>query len=463
LSGAPSDVIEALDLGRPRRVHVVGIGGAGMSAIATVLVTMGHRVSGSDLKESAALTRLRALGVDVRVGHDARNVDGADVLAISTAVAPTNPEVAEARRLGIPVVARAAALAAIAAQRRLVAVAGTHGKTTTSSMLALALVAAGLDPSFVIGGDVNEIGSNAVWGGGEWLVAEADESDGTFLVLEPEVAVVTSVEPDHLEHYGSFDELTGAFRRFLARAATCIVCADDPVAAAVAPAGAVTYGFSQHAGLRITRFSGGRSDVRFELERHGEPVCELTLPVPGEHNALNAAAAFAAAIGIGASPVEVSSALARFAGVARRFEFRGEARGVTFVDDYAHLPGEVAAVLAAARRGGFRRIVCVFQPHRYSRVQSLWREFAGAFAGADLLVVTGIYPAGEAPRPGVSGRLIADAVAAADPAQRVEYVERHAELVEYLHAHLEPGDCCLTLGAGDLTSLPDELLADPSW
>jgi UDP-N-acetylmuramate--alanine ligase len=458
-----ADRTAALDLGRPRRIHVVGVGGAGMSAIATVLVAMGHEVSGSDLKESGALERLRALGVRVFIGHDAANLGDAELVTISSAVDAANPEVAAARRLGIPVTPRAATLAAIAAERRLVAVAGTHGKTTTSSMLALALVAAGCEPSFVIGGDVNEIGSNAVWAEGEWLVAEADESDGTFLVLDPELAVVTSVEPDHLEHYGSFEELKAAFARFLAGAAMAVVGADDPVASALAPARAATYGFAPGAQFRITSFSGGRSDVRFELERDGEPVAELALPVPGEHNARNATAAFAAAALIGAGTEQVSAALARFAGVARRFEFRGEARGVTFVDDYAHLPGEIAAVIAAARRGGWRRIVCVFQPHRYSRVAGLWRDFADAFVGADLVVITGIYGAGEAPRPGVSARLVADAVTSAHPDQRVAYLERRGELVEYLHRSLEPGDCCLTLGAGDLTSLPDDLLAEPSW
>jgi UDP-N-acetylmuramate--alanine ligase len=470
-----------LDLGRPRRIHVVGIGGAGMSAIATVLVAMGHQVSGSDLKESAALGRLRALGVRVGIGHDPANLDGpaslaipgadgepadlgaAEVVTISSAVLESNPEVAEARRRGIPVISRSAALASIAAQRRLVAVAGTHGKTTTSSMLALALVAAGSDPSFIIGGDLNEIGSNAVWGGGEWLVAEADESDGTFLALAPELAVVTSVEPDHLEHYGNFEGLRSAFARFLTAAPSSVVCADDEVAAALAPPGAITYGFEHGATYHITRFSGGRSDVRFELEREGQTVAELALPVPGAYNARNASAAFAAAIELGASAEQVTGALARFAGVARRFEFRGEARGVTFVDDYAHLPGEVAAVLLAARRGGWRRIVCVFQPHRFSRVGSLYRSFADAFVGADVLLVTSIYGAGESPRPGVSGRLVAEAVADAHPDARVEWIERRSDLVQYLRTHLQPGDCCLSLGAGDLTSLPDELLAEPSW
>ncbi|MHB1598360.1 MAG: UDP-N-acetylmuramate--L-alanine ligase [Acidimicrobiales bacterium] len=452
-----------LDLSRPGHVHVVGVGGAGMSAIAAVLLAMGGEVSGSDLKHGPALERLAALGAMVGVGHSAANVAGADAVVLSTAIPADNPEVIEARRLGVPVLTRAEALAAIAERRRLVAVSGTHGKTTTSSMLALVLVAADLQPSFIVGGDVNQIGTNAVWGDGEWLVVEADESDGTFLALAPEIAVVTSVEPDHLDHYGSLAALEAAFKRFLESASgAAIVCADDAVARSLAPPGALRYGFSPAADLRIVDFAGGRSDVSFGLALHGEHLGQLSLPVPGAHNALNATAAFAAAREVGAGVEAVQSALARFAGVARRFEFRGEAGGVTFVDDYAHLPGEVAATLAAAKRGGWRRIVCVFQPHRYSRLATLAPDFADAFADADLVVVAGVYPAGEAPRPGVSAKLVLDAVLDAHPATRAAYLPERSELVGYLRRVLEPGDCCVTLGAGDLTTLPDELIAELS-
>lgn len=455
--------MSALDLSRRRHVHVVGIGGAGMSAIAAVLLAMGHEVSGSDLKRGAALDRLRSLGVTIAVGHDPANVAGADAVAVSTAIPAENVEVVEARRRAVAVYSRAETLAAIAAQRRSVAVSGTHGKTTTSSMLALVLVGAGLSPSFIIGGDVNQIGTNAVWDDGEWLVVEADESDGTFLVLEPEVALVTSVEPDHLDHYGSLEALEAAFRTFLERAPDgAIVCADDPVALRLAPAGALTYGFSDRAELRITELVGGRSDVSFTLVRGGERVGELSLPVPGAHNAANATGAFAAASRIGVGFDEARLALTRFAGVARRFEFRGEAGGVTFVDDYAHLPGEVAATLAAARRGGWRRIVSVFQPHRYSRVAALAPDFAHAFLAADVVVLAGVYAAGEAPRPGVSSKLVLDAILDAHPTTQAAYLPERAELVAYLRRILEPGDCCITLGAGDLTTLPDELMAELS-
>jgi len=456
--------VSPLDLGRARRVHLVGIGGAGMSAIAAVLVTMGHQVSGSDLKDGVALERLRALGVRVALGHDPANVAGAEVVAISTAIPERNVELAEARRLGLEVHTRAETLAAITAQRRTVAVSGTHGKTTTTSMLALVLVEAGLEPSFVVGGDVNEIGTNAVWGDGEWLVVEADESDGTFLALHPELALVTNVEADHLDHYGSIAALEAAFAGFMADApGGAIVCADDPVASRLAPAGATTYGFADAAELRVTGFRGGRSDIAFALERGGEVLGELALPVPGAHNAANAAGAVAAALRVGVGVDVAARALARFAGVARRFEFRGEARGVTFVDDYAHLPGEVAATLAAARRGGWRRVVCVFQPHRYSRVAALARDFGDAFGDADLVVVTGIYAAGESPPPGVSAKLVLDAVLDAHPGTHAAYLPQRSDLVAYLRRTLRPGDCCLTLGAGDLTTLPDELLAEPAW
>ncbi|MCU1493493.1 MAG: murC [Acidimicrobiaceae bacterium] len=455
--------MSALDLSWRRHVHIVGIGGAGMSAIAAVLVAMGHVVTGSDLKPGAAVERLRSLGVPVAVGHAAANVAGADAVALSTAVPADNVEVFEARRLGTAVFSRAETLAAIAAQRRCVAIAGTHGKTTTSSMLALVLVEARLDPSFIIGGDVNQIGTNAVWDEGEWLVVEADESDGTFLVLEPELALVTSVEPDHLDHYGSIEAMEVAFREFLERApGGAIVCADDPVAMRLAPAGALSYGFSEGADLRITDLTGGRSDVSFTLHRGDERLGELSLPVPGAHNATNAAGAFAAASRLGVDFEVARRALARFAGVARRFEFRGEAGGVTFVDDYAHLPGEIAATLTAARRGGWDRVVCVFQPHRYSRLAALAGDFASAFVEADVLVLAGVYAAGEAPRPGVSSKLILDAVLDAHPATQAAYLPERTELLGYLRAILRPGDCCITLGAGDLTTLPDDLIAELS-
>ena len=449
---------EHLDLSEPRHVHVVGIGGAGMSAIGTVLARMGHTVSGSDLKESRVTVRLRATGIDTRIGHAAEHVGPeVDAVVVSTAIPPSNPEVLEAERRGIPVHRRAEALRALVATKRGIAVAGSHGKTTTSSMLALVLRGAGLAPTFVIGGDVNEVGTNAAHDDGEWFVVEADESDGTFLELPAEAAIVTNVEADHLDHYGSFDALVDAFDRFVSQVSgPCVVCADDVEAAALARrTGASTYGVAPDADYRIVEREGGRHGSRVVLTRHGEPLGELVLPVPGAHNALNAVGAAALATEIGVPFDAIARALAGFGGVARRFEFRGDLDGVTLVDDYAHLPSEVRAALRTARDGGWSRVVAVFQPHRYSRTASLWRDFADAFTDADLLVLTDVYPSGESPRPGVSGRLVLQAVLDAHPDAAVVYLPRRADVVAHTPRFVRPGDVLLTLGAGDLTTVPD--------
>ena len=454
------------DLSEPIHVHVVGIGGAGMSAIATVLQAMGHTVTGSDLKESAVTDRLRRSGINVEIGHQAGNVGTADALTVSTAVAESNPEVVEARRRGVPVLPRAHTLAAITGLRRCIAVAGTHGKTTTASMLALILVEAGMRPSFLIGGEVNEIGTNAVWDSGEWIVVEADESDGTFLSLVPDIAIVTNVEADHLDHYGTFAAMRAAFEEFVASARSRrVVGGDDPVAAEIGRAtGADVVGTTSESTFRMIDLDLARSSLSFELSAPGgNDLGRLVVPVPGLHNAKNAAVAAVAALAAGVPFDAAARALARFAGVARRFEFRGSVGGVTFVDDYAHLPSEVRAALAAARNGDWRRVVAVFHPHRYSRTAELWAEFGTAFGDADVVVVADVYGAGEAPVPGVSGRLVADAVRRSVPQMPVYYVAGRGDLGRTVGALLEPGDLCCTLGAGDLTSLPDELLSAPVW
>jgi UDP-N-acetylmuramate--alanine ligase len=460
VAGERAIEVPALDLSRPRRVHVVGVAGAGMSAIALVLARMGHRVSGSDIKQSPVLARLEAAGVEIHVGNRAEHVPrDADAVVYSTAVPAANPELAVARELGVPVLHRAEALASIVAIRRSVAVAGSHGKTTTSSMLALALRAAGFDPGFVIGGEVNEVGTNAAAGGGTWLVVEADESDGTFLRLPAEAALVTNVEPDHLDHYGGFDALVAAFERFAAdvahRGGPLVCCDDDPVAASLAQRhGGVTYGESPRAHYRITGYRGGPDGCHATLVVRGEPVGELHLPL-GVKAAVNGAGAAAMALELGAPFAVVARALAGFGGVARRFQYRGARDGVAFVDDYAHLPGEVAAAIATAREGDWRRVVVVFQPHRYTRTASIGASFADAFVGADVVVVTDVYPAGEAPIPGVTGRIVADAVRAAHPELDVRYVAGRAELGAVPTELAAPGDVVLTLGAGDLSALPD--------
>ncbi|MBV8297505.1 MAG: UDP-N-acetylmuramate--L-alanine ligase [Acidimicrobiia bacterium] len=433
-----------------------------MSAIADVLARMGHTVSGSDLKPSANLERLRGLGVRVHIGHDPSLVTNVDAVAISTAVPARDPEVRAAREAGTAVLSRAEVLTAIVATRRAIAVAGTHGKTTTSSMLALILVEAGLRPSFIVGGELNEIGTGAAWDVGEWLVVEADESDGTFLQLGAEAAVVTSVEPDHLEHYGGVDAMVDAFDRFLAETpGVKVASADDAVAERLGRAhGALTYGSAGDADYRIVDLVSRRDGTSFTLARATERIGQIRLPVPGAHNARNATAAAAVALEIGAPFDAVARALSHYGGVARRFQFRGERGGVTFVDDYAHLPTEVRVALATARDGDWRRVICVFQPHRYSRTQALAPDFADAFVDADLLIVTDVYPAGEAPRPGVSGKLIVNAVLDAHPMSRVAYFPRREPLVAYLRRTLQVGDVCLALSAGDLTAVTHELLHD---
>lgn len=448
------------DLSASLSIHVVGVGGPGMSPIATVLAAMGHSVSGSDIRESAVLDRLRSRGVRVVVGHDPANIaEATDLVVISTAIPSDNIEVVAAGNRSIPVVGRSPVLRSFASMRRTIAVAGTHGKTTTSSMLALILRAADFRPSFLIGGEVLDLDTSADWDSGEWFVVEADESDGSGFSVPHELALVTNIEPDHLEYHGSVENLHGAFAAFMdSTSGRCIVCADDDVAVELGTAtGALTYGQSPEADVRIVDLHSGRDGCTFGVERNGVPLGRVHLPLPGVHNALNACAAIAVALEVGIDFAAASAALGEFGGVGRRFQARGETGGVTFIDDYAHLPTEIAAAVSAARDGEWRRLVVVFQPHRYSRTASLWHEFADAFEGADQLVLTDIYAAGESPREGVSGKLIVDAVLQSHGRRNVAYVPVRTELAAFLASRLRPGDLCLTLGAGDLTDIPDEV------
>lgn len=455
---ARAQVGVGLGSGHPLRIHVVGVGGVGMSAVATVLAEMGHAVSGSDIKASPVLERLRTIGVKVALGHDPANVADADVVVISSAITVSNVEVVEAGRRGITVASRADVLSWIVAAKRSVAIAGTHGKTTTTSMLAQILVRAGMDPSFIVGGELNEIGGSAAWDEGEWLVVEADESDGTFLQLKPTVAVVTNVEPDHLDHFGSLERLREDFRRYVTEASSAVVWADDPFLGSLAgEEGVITVGRDGRWDYVVSDLRRGRDGSAFALSRRGEALGEFHLAVPGAHNIANAALAGAAGLEVGAEPGAVRAALGAFGGVARRFQFKGCPGGVQIVDDYAHLPGEVRAVLAAAAEGGWERVVAVFQPHRYSRTELLWQEFAGSFGSADVVVVADVYPAGEAPRPGITGRLVADAIREAEPNKEVIYIPGRAELAHALGAILLPGDVCMLLGAGDVGAVAGEL------
>lgn len=448
------------DLKTPKRIHLVGIGGAGMSSIATVLAEMGHSVSGSDLKPSHVLDQLRARGVAVGVGHSRANVGEVDFLAISTAIPPTNPEVLAAQELGIPVLNRATILGAISTLKKTLAVGGTHGKTTTASLLALILSEAGLQPSFIIGGELNEIGGSAHLGAGEFMVIEADESDGTFTRLDRFATIVTNVEPDHLSHHGDFQSLFGAFEEFVRGSTLSVVFAGDSNAARLSGRpGVVTFGEPGN-DYEFRETHRSRSGTSFELLRAGELVGELSVPVPGRHNALNAAAASVLALEIGVEISAIRAAVARFGGVARRFQHRGNSCGVTFIDDYAHLPTETKAALQAAQVCEFERVVCVFQPHRFTRTRDVWRDFEGAFAAADVLVITDIYPSGEAPIPGVTARLILKAVGEGRRSRpsRLVFLPDREQVLDFLLGELRSGDLCLTLGAGDLSSLPDQML-----
>jgi UDP-N-acetylmuramate--alanine ligase len=427
-------------------------------------------VSGSDAADSDRLRRLAAAGIQVHAGHDASLVGEADMLAVSTAIPAGNVEVVAARQRSLPVWRRAEVLSAICAERRTIAVAGTHGKTSTSAMLAAILGAAGFRPSYIIGGDVRGVDGGASWQpGSEWLVVEADESDGTFLELGAEAVIVTSIEADHLDHYGDEASLRAAFRTFAATATGArVCCADDGGARALAadlaagPSGGgavITYGTSEGADFRIETVTCGRDGSSFRVRFPGGTAGPFALRAPGLYNIRNATAALAMAHSLGTPWAEAGRGLAAYQGVARRFERRGEGHGVTYVDDYGHLPGEVAAVLATAAAGAWARVVVVFQPHRYSRTASLWPQFADAFQGADVLLVTDVYSAGEPARPGITGRLIADAVRAAHPGADVRYVPRLDEAAAELRKVLRPGDLCLTLGAGDVTGLADRLLS----
>ncbi|MEM9131052.1 MAG: UDP-N-acetylmuramate--L-alanine ligase [Actinomycetota bacterium] len=451
------------DLQRPRRVHVVGIGGAGMSAIAEVLLGSGHQVSGSDLGRSAAAGRLDDAGATVAIGHAAENI-GPDVELVthSTAIPPDNPELVEAGRRGLPVLRRAEILTAITKAWRTVSVAGTHGKTTTSAMLTAALQGAGLDPAFIVGGDLRDLGRGASVGSGELLVVEADESDGTFVELDSHAVIVTNVEPDHLEHYGGFEGLEQAFVRFVEQASgPRVLCLDDPGAAELSGrVSCITYGVADEADWRIVDPVPTPDGIGFGVAGPDGVRVEVGLRQPGMHNARNATAALAMAASLGADATAAAAALSGFGGVGRRFEHRGEADGVRLVDDYAHLPTEVEAALAAGRSLGPDRLVAVFQPHRYSRTEQLWSTFGDAFVEADVLIVTGIYSSGEAPRPGITGRLVADRVLESHPDADVRYRQELTEVVAELAVELRSGDLCMTLGAGDLTAIPDDVLTE---
>lgn len=445
-------------------VHMIGIGGAGMRNLARLLLARGVSVGGSDLKDSNGLDELRDLGARIAVGHDAASMGDPDVVIISSAIGERNVELVQAHKRAIPVWARAQALAALAADRRAVAVCGTHGKTTTTSMLAVVLEHAGLDPTFLVGGDLNESGSGARSGEGDVFAFEADESDGSFLLTDPSIGVVTNIEVDHIDFYpGGRAEIEAAFAAFMMRCDQVVACVDDPgVRSAVALAGGsasiVSYGRGEGTEWRLAVEDAGPGGAAGSVTDPRGNSTAVRLRVDGAHNLLNATAAMATAALLGVEPYVAAETLASFTGVHRRFELRGRARGADFYDDYGHVPTELSVTLDVARRTGPRRVIAVFQPHRYSRTQALWRELGASLTEADIVVVTDVYGADQDPIPGVTGKLVVDGVAEAAPGTRVVYLPHRHDVVSFLNGEVKDGDLVITMGCGDVWMLADAAL-----
>jgi UDP-N-acetylmuramate--alanine ligase len=459
-------------LGKTRRIHFVGVGGIGMSGIAELLANLGYRVSGSDAKQSELTDRLAAMGVDIRIGHDAANVGDVDVVVFTSAARADNPELVEARARRIPVIPRAELLGELMRLRFGIAIAGAHGKTTTTSMIAFVLERAGLDPTAVIGGRLSAFGSNARLGGGDYMVAEADESDRSFLKLYPSIAVVTNIDREHMEAYGTFGELQQAFVEFANKVpfyGCVVVCADDPELIGLRARltrRVVTYGLTRDdvdvtaVDVRLEHF-GSSCTVRRRRPGAGETetLGELRLQVPGRHSVLNALATIAVGLELDVPFERISSALAQFPGVERRFQHYGEVHGIVVVDDYGHHPTEIAAVIAAARAARPSRVIVAFQPHRYTRTRDLMREFGLALASADEVILTSIYAASEDPLPGVTLEALAASVntSRATPVQVVPALDDVPGVVAGI---ARPGDLVITLGAGSIGTVPRRIVAE---
>ncbi len=448
-----------------RRIHFVGVGGIGMSGIAEVLNNLGYDVSGSDLRDSATTRRLAGLGVEIFIGHDPGHVQGTQVVVRSSAVGESNPEIAAARHAGIPVIPRAEMLAELMRMKHGLAVAGTHGKTTTTSLLAGIFEAAGLDPTIVVGGKLNSVGTNAVLGEGDWLVAEADESDGSFLHLSPTISIVTNIDPEHLDHYGDEASLRAAFLRFINKVpfyGTAVLCLEHPAIQDLLPGVTkryVTYGFSSQADYRAVDVSVSAGISRFSVELDEEILGTIELALPGRHNVLNGLAAVASSMEAGIPFEVIRDALNDFAGVQRRFTVRGVTAGVTVVDDYAHHPAEIRACLGAARESYDRRIVAVWQPHRYSRVRDLKDEFLRAFNDCALVLVMDIYRAGERPIEGLDSAGLTRELR--DRGHRgAIHAPTPGDVLDVIRDRARKGDVVLTLGAGDVTRLSHRIVEE---
>jgi UDP-N-acetylmuramate--alanine ligase len=447
-----------------QRIHLVGIGGIGMSGIAEVLLTLGYSVSGSDVKLSSITERLQNLGATIYEGHKATNADGAHVVVTSSAVKPDNPEVVEAHKMKIPVIPRAEMLAELMRLKYGIAVAGAHGKTTTTSMVASVLAAAHLDPTFVVGGRVNQAGTTARLGKGEYFVVEADESDRSFLMLAPVVAVVTTIDREHLDQYTSLQDIQEAFIQFVNRVpfyGAAILCIDEPNVQAIIPSvkrPIITYGTSSQADLVISdvKLEGLESEFRLTYKGDDLGLFRLLHP-PGMHNVRNAAAAAAVALYLNVGSDLIREGLAKFAGVGRRFDIKGTVNDITVVDDYGHHPAEIRATLEAARGCRFNRLLVLFQPHRFTRTQHLWDEFCRAFNQADVLALTDIYAASEAPISGVTSEALASAIGEAGH-KNTHYFRSMQEAIEFLLRQARPGDAILTIGAGNISRASNEFM-----
>lgn len=451
-------------LTRGERIHFIGIGGAGMSAIAKVYLAMGYAVSGSDVHTSTLTQKLQAMGAVVYAAHKAENVHGAQSVVISSAIPADNVELLAAKAQGIPVCHRADMIAALMRRRRGIAVAGAHGKTTTTAMISLILEKAGLDPTVIIGGELNDIGGNAKLGRGEYVVAEADESDASFLRLSPYIGVVTNIEDDHMDFYKSMDNIVAAFRQFLLRLASqhgsAVVCYDNPYVRQIAPGlpvPVISYALENPADYTARDICGQGAEIRYNLFYRDNFCHRMMLHVPGRHNVANSLAAAAACHAIGVTWEQIAIGLAAFKGAQRRFQTKGRIHDIWVVDDYAHHPTEIKATLRAARETAPTRLICVFQPHRYTRTKLLQREFADAFASADMLILTDIYSAGEQPIAGVSGELLKQEIERYGKPP-VVYIKDKVDIVPYLLTLLKPGDLVMTMGAGDIYTIGERLV-----
>jgi UDP-N-acetylmuramate--alanine ligase len=449
--------------GKIQHIHFVGIGGIGMSGIAEVLLNLGYSISGSDLRETEVTRRLQSLGCDISYGHRKENVKEADVVVVSSAVRKDNPEVAVAEQRIIPVIPRAEMLAELMRMKVGIAIAGTHGKTTTTSLISTVLAAGGLDPTVVIGGRLNSIGSNARLGQGEFLVAEADESDGSFLKLMPTIAVVTNIDPEHLDYYKGIEEIKEAFLNFLNQIpffGLAVLCLDHPNVQSLIPRlkkRFTTYGLTTQADFRAKEIQFEGLSTTFDVLHHRQEVGRLSLRMPGLHNVYNALATVATAFELDIPFKTIQETLQDFGGIQRRFQIKAEKQGILIVDDYGHHPVEIKATLRAARTGWQRRIVVDFQPHRYTRTQTLFHDFLTAFYDADVLILTDIYPAGEDRIEGVEAKKLYEGIR--DYGHKdVAYLADKKEIVSHLLQILKPGDLVITLGAGDIWQVSEELV-----